>query len=184
MSKENSGVTNQLARKIYFYILRNTTIDEKFKIKVYINDDIKYTFTRIETFDEQPSTTRSYIYSVGLDLINDKQGHLFISLPEGLLPIRNYQLRLSRKFLQLDTTFRDYDDDKDRYITNFDSTTHYFLFDVNFAKNFVDSPPGRNLFDIKIKYIDTLSFSSYRRECSFLESIMFIYLLYSSSSNV
>ena len=152
MSKENNDVTNQptlTQRKIYFYILRNTTIDEKFKIKAYINNDIKYTFTRVQTFDEKPSTTSPYIYFIEMDLIYDKQGHLFIRLPDGLLPIRNYRLCLSRKIPQTDKTFRDYNDDKDRYITNFDSTKHYFLFDVNFAKNFVDSPPGKNLFNIK-----------------------------------
>jgi len=153
MSQKSNG-TNEIEtriitsmpmhQKIYLYILRNTTIDDKFKIKAYFNNDIKYTFSRNALVDEN-STNNPYIYCAELDLIINNQGHLFYNHPNGLLPIQNYRLRLSRKILNTDTTFRDYNDEKDRYIDNPYSTAHYFIFDVDFAKNLVDSPPGKNL---------------------------------------
>jgi hypothetical protein len=134
---------SSIQRKIYLYILRNTTAEEKFKIKAYFNNDIKCTFNRVEPFDERVPIS-PYIYRTELDLIIDKQDRLFINLQNDLIPIQTYRLRLSRKILQTDKTFRDYNDDKDRYIEDPRSTVHYFLFDVNFARNLVDSPPGKN----------------------------------------
>ncbi|CAF3395094.1 unnamed protein product [Rotaria sp. Silwood1] len=153
MSKEtNSGndINQQIinpkltSQTIYFYILRNTTVDEKFKIKAYFNNDIKYTFNRAEIFDEKKNNS-PYIYCFELDLIIDEQDHLYIHYQNDLLPIENYRLRLSRKIPQIDRTFRDYNDDTFRSIDSPRSTKHYFLFNVNFAKNFVDSPPGENV---------------------------------------
>ncbi|CAF4430977.1 unnamed protein product [Rotaria sp. Silwood2] len=153
MSKEND-ITNDLdqqminpkqtSRTIYFYILRNTTVDEKFKIKAYFNNDIKYTFNRAEVFDEKKNNS-PYIYCLELNLIIDDQDRLYINYQNGLVPIEHYRLRLSRKIPQTDRTFRDYNDDTFRYIDNARFTKHYFLFDVNFAKNFVDGPPGENV---------------------------------------
>jgi hypothetical protein len=147
----------QIRQKFYLYILRYTTTDEKFKIKAYINNDIKYTFQRMDPVDER-STNSPYIYRADLDLIIDNQGRLFCPLQEGLLPIEYYQLRLSRKIFNTDTTFRDYNDEKSRSIDKPYSTTHYFIFDVDFTKNLVDSPPGKNLF--LQKYIKKSNFFS------------------------
>jgi len=132
-------------QKIYLYILRNTTIDDKFKIKAYFSNDIKYTFIRNGLIDEN-ATNSPYIYRAELDLVIDNQGRLFYNHQNGLLPMQHYRLRLSRKIFNTDTTFRDYNDDKDRYINNPHSIAHYFIFDVDFAKNLVDSAPGKNLF--------------------------------------
>ena len=171
-----------MQRKINLYVLRNTTADDKFKIKAYFNNDIKCTFNRIETFDEKVPIS-PYIYRAELDLIIDKHDRLFVILQNGSVPIQNYRLRLSRKIPQTDTTFRDYSDDKDRCIENPRSTVHYFIFDVNFARNLVDGPPGKNLF--KRKTLNILKINLfYRTQCTFLESVMFIYFLYSSLSNV
>jgi hypothetical protein len=137
-----------IQQKIYLYVLRNTTAEEKFKIKAYLNNDIKYNFERLEAFDEKLAIN-PYIYRAEVDLIIDPQDRLCVSLPYGLLQILNYRLRLSRKILQSDKTFRDYNDDKDRLIENPRSIAHYFLFDVNFARNLVDGPPGKNLFKRK-----------------------------------
>ncbi|CAF0809248.1 unnamed protein product [Rotaria sordida] len=153
MSKENNGVNNvdqqiingkKTSRTIYFYILRNTTIDERFKIKAYFNNDIKCTFNRAEVFDEKKNNS-PYIYCLELNITIDDQDCLFINHQNTLLPIENYRLCLSRKIPQTDRTFRDYNDDTIRYIKNPRSTKHYFLFDVNFVKNFVDGPPGENV---------------------------------------
>ncbi|CAF2385070.1 unnamed protein product [Rotaria sp. Silwood2] len=153
MSKENDITDDldqqminpkQTSRTIYFYILRNTTVDEKFKIKAYFNNDIKYTFNRAEVFDEKKNNS-PYIYCLELNLIIDDQDRLYINYQNGLVPIEHYRLRLSRKIPQTDRTFRDYNDDTFRYIDNARFTKHYFLFDVNFAKNFVDGPPGENV---------------------------------------
>jgi hypothetical protein len=143
----------RIHRKIYLYILRNTTVEEKFKIRINFHNDIRYNFNRIDTFDEKMATS-PYIYRVDLDLFIDNQNRLFINYQNTLVPIKDYRLYLSRKIFKSDSTFRDYHDDKDRYIDNPHSITHYFLFDVNFSKNLVDSPPGKNLFcKIKIKLI-------------------------------
>lgn len=131
-------------QKIYLYVLRNTSIEEKFKIKAYFNNDIKYTFNRIETVEEK-STHNPYIYRAELDLIIDNQNRLYFNHYNGLLPISYYRLRLSRKIFNTETTFRDYNDDKDRYINSPFTAGHYFIFDVDFIKNLVDSPPGYNV---------------------------------------
>jgi len=131
-------------QKIYLYVLRNTTIDEKFKIKAYFENDIKYTFTRMEPIDEK-STNSPYIYRAELDLNINNQGRLYFNHENGPLLIEYYRLRLSRKIFKTDTTFRDYNDDTERRINNPHSTVHYFLFDVDFTRNLVDSPPGKNL---------------------------------------
>jgi hypothetical protein len=150
MSEEINGVELQtispmpVYRKIYLYTLRNTTADEKFKIKAYFNNDIKYTFNRAEAFDEKVPIS-PYIYRAELDLICDHQNQLCINHQNVLVPIQNYRLRLSRKIPQTDRTFRDYNDDKDRCIDNPHPIAHFFLFDVNFARNFVDGPPGKTL---------------------------------------
>jgi hypothetical protein len=159
-------------------VLRNTTTEEKFKIKAYFNNDIKYTFIRMDSVDEKATTT-PYIYRAELDFIIDNQSRLFYNHPNGLLPIQYYRLRLSRKLFNMDSTYRDYNDEKDRYINNSHSTTHYFLFDVDFAKNLVDSPPGKNLFLKKSKKKENLFVIS-RIQCIILESIIFVYILYSS----
>jgi hypothetical protein len=153
MSKEINGINDvelqpvapaPVHRKIHLYILRNTTADEKFKIKAYINNDVKYTFNRSEAFDEKVSIS-PYIYSTEIDLITNNQGHLCVNYQNNLLPIHFYRLCLSRKIPQTDRTFRDYNDEKDRYVGNPSPVAHFFLFDVNFARNFVDGPPGKTL---------------------------------------
>jgi hypothetical protein len=130
-------------QKIYLYVLRHTTIEEKFKIKAYFNNDIKFTFTRLESVDDKAANS-PYIYRAELDLAIDSQRRLFYSDSLGLLPIRHYRLRLSRKIFNTDTTYRDYNDEKDRYIDNPYLISYYFIFDVDFARNVLDSPPGKN----------------------------------------
>ncbi|CAF1080280.1 unnamed protein product [Adineta steineri] len=127
------------------YLLRCTTAEEKYKIKCYVNNDVKFNFNRDKAFDEKGSMS-PYIYKAEVDLIINKQDHLFLKLQNGSLPIQNYRLRLSRRIPQTEKTYRDYNDDKERYFDNPRSTQHYFLFDVNFARNFADGPPGTNLF--------------------------------------
>lgn len=134
----------RIKEKVYFYILRYTTSDEKFKIKAYINDDIKYTFQRAPDLLEEFKSHNPYFYILELDLIIDGSNRFYINQENKLVPFSYYRLRLSRKIPQTDRTFRDYNDDKDRFINDPQGTKHYFLFDVNFAKNFVDSPPGKN----------------------------------------
>ncbi|UJR36511.1 hypothetical protein I4U23_029232 [Adineta vaga] len=152
MSNETDGGAVQLptlppawtTQKVHLYILRNTTIDEKFKIKAYLNNDIKYTFHRIESFNGQEAVC-PYIYRADIDLILDTQDRVYVKLENGRLPITYYRLRLSRKIPHSDTTYRDYIDEKDRVFDNPRSTVHYFLFDVHFAKNIVDAAPGHNV---------------------------------------
>lgn len=141
MSKENTTTQNRIARKVYLYILRSTGSDDKFKIKAYFNNDVKRTFTRIEGFDEQKPHS-PYIYRVELDFTIDDQNRLFIKDNGEELMVKDYRLQLSRKIIMSDKTYRDYNDEKDRYIEDPRHIEHYFLFDVNFSKNLLDSPPG------------------------------------------
>ncbi|CAF3343766.1 unnamed protein product [Rotaria socialis] len=143
-ANENNIIPKQTNRKIYFYILRNTTPDEKFKVKAYFNNDVKHTFHRAPGFDEQKQNS-PYIYLLELDVIIDDQERLYIVDQNEQLQVQSFRLRLSRKIPQTDKTFRDYNDDKDRFIDNPRHNKHYFLFDVNFAKNLLDSPPGENV---------------------------------------
>ena len=157
MSDETNGDTHSqvttlmpMERKVYLYVLRSTTAEEKFKIKAYFSSDIKYTFNRDEAYDDK-AVISPYVYRTELDLNIDNQDRLSVRLSNGSFPIQTYRLRLSRKILQTDKTFRDYNDDKDRYLDNPRSIVHHFLFDVNFARNLVDGPPGKCLF-INRKY--------------------------------
>ncbi len=141
---ENDPTIGQLIttrQKIYLYVLRHTTAEEKFKIKAYFDNDVKVTFTRLESVDDK-ATSCPYIYRAELDLVIDSQRRLFYNDPIGLLPIQHYRLRLSRKLFSSDSTYRDYNDEKDRNIDNPYLHSYYFIFDVDFARNFVDSPPG------------------------------------------
>ncbi|CAF1549778.1 unnamed protein product, partial [Adineta ricciae] len=129
---------------IHLYILRSTTIDETFKIRAFLNNEYKYTFRRIESFNEQ-ERTGPYIYRADVDLYLDTQDRPHIKLENGQVPIFSYRIRLSRKIPHSDTTFRDYNDDKERTFENLRTTVHYFLFDVHFTKNIVDAAPGSNV---------------------------------------
>jgi hypothetical protein len=158
MSEENNDVKSVelpiifpkvLHRTIYLYVLRNTSIDEKFKIKASFNNDIRCTFNRIEAFDEKKDIS-PYIYRLELNVTIDNDNRLYVNHQNAPVEIESYRLRLARKIPQTDRTFSDYKDEKDRYIDDPRSTTHYFLFDVNFSKNLVGSPTGKNLFN-KIK---------------------------------
>lgn len=128
-------------QKIYLYILRYTSNEDKFKIKAYFNNDFKYTFNRLEAIDEK-ATRSPYIYRADVDLILDNQNRLCFNGNNILIPVQYYRLRLSRKIFNTDTTFRDYNDEKDRYMNSY-TTSHYFLFDVDFMRNIVDGPPGK-----------------------------------------
>jgi hypothetical protein len=164
-------------QKIYLYVLRHTTIEEKFKIRAYFNNDIKFTFTRIETVDDKAPNS-PYIYRAEVDVVLDNQRHLLCNTQIGLLPIQYYRIRLSRKIFNTDTTYRDYNDEKDRYIDTPYSISHYFIFDVDFARNLVDSPPGKNRLR---KRNFNENFVLLRIQCPILESIVYIYILYSST---
>ncbi|CAF4423902.1 unnamed protein product, partial [Adineta steineri] len=99
--------SNLIEQKMNIYILRCTTAEEKYKIKCYLNNDVKFNFNRDQAFDENESIS-PYIYKAELDLIINTKDHLLLKAQNGLLPIKNYRLRLSRKLFQTDKTYRDY----------------------------------------------------------------------------
>ena len=179
MSLQSNGASEsdspiQTRQRIYLYVLRHTTTDEKFKIKAYFENDVKFTFTRLEPVDEKASSS-PYIYRAELDLAIDSQRRLVFMDQQGSLPIRYYRLRLSRKIFSMDTTYRDYNDEKERVIDNPCAVSYYFLFDVDFARNRLDSPPGKHEFPGFL-----LNPSPSRLQRSILESTVFVYILPSS----
>ena len=129
-------------QKIYLYVQRYATVEENFKIRAYFENEIKFTFHRLEIID--PASKMSpFIYRAELDLGMDQNHRLYFNDSHGLIRIGNYRLRLSRKFAGLDSTFRDYNEAKTRSIA---LCGHYFIFDVEFADRLVvDSPPGYNV---------------------------------------
>ena len=140
-------------QKIYLYILRYASIEENFKIKAYFENDIKFTFNRLDIIDPKSKTSPT-IYCAELDLAVDQDGTLYFHHPHGAYPIQNYRLRLSRKLASMETTFRDYNDARERTIDNPFRINHYFLFDVEFAdRMLVDSPPGTDLYRIFVMKI-------------------------------
>lgn len=132
-------------QKIYLYVQRYGSNEENFKIRALFDNEIKFTFHRLEIIDPR-SKTSPFIYRAELDINIDEKHRVFVNDSHGLLPVRHYRLRLSRKLPGMDSTFRDYNDSKDRSISNAYQCGHYFVFDVEFADRLVvDSPPGHNV---------------------------------------
>ena len=137
----STDLTSFITRKIYVYVLRNTPADARIKIRASFDKEIRYTFNQVEVFSERDATSPS-IYILELPIDIDHQQRLIVGEQHERWFVSTYRLRLSRKIPHMDKSFPDYKDDQDRELFNPRSTTHYFLFDVNFGKNVMNSPPG------------------------------------------
>jgi hypothetical protein len=141
----SADLTTFSTRKIYVYVLRNTPADARIKIKASFDREIRYTFNQVEVFNERdPMSPSIYILELPIDI--DHEQRLLVGEANERWFVSTYRLRLSRKIPHLDKSFPDFKDDQDRDFPDPQSTTHYFLFDVNFAKNVMNSsPPGNSI---------------------------------------
>jgi len=128
---------------VRLFLLRNGKSDDNFKIRAFFDQQIKCPFNSTESIDlHTEKEHQTFIYLAELKLAIDREKKLYHQTDHGLEPLGPYNLCLSRKLPRLDTTYRDYVDEQLRFIANPFLNEYYFLFDVDFQKKTVDSPPG------------------------------------------
>ena len=137
----STDLSTFVRRKIYVYVLRNSPPDARLKIKASFDHEIRYTFNQVEAFDDR-GTSNPSIYILELPIEIDQEKRLIVNDNLGRWPVSTYRLRISRKIPRTDTSFVEYKDEQNREFLDPQSTTHYFIFDANFGKNMLSSPPG------------------------------------------
>lgn len=144
--EQSALLSSQVQRKkVFVYLLRNSKIDDNFKLRADFDGDIHLNFNICECFNSLENS-RPCIHILEFDADIDQHNRLIVSDKFGKWQASTYTLRLGRKLYKIERSYRDYKDEKQRFLFNPNLIQHSFLFDVYFKEHTVDRPPGLSFY--------------------------------------